>query len=102
PQEEPASAAGYAVQPAPAIAPIASVRTEAPAKVTSPESELSREAVKDLAPIDLHISEDSTYPVVCETCGVEVGRSIVANSTIICPNCRSKHRHSGSLPHIEE
>jgi serine/threonine-protein kinase len=33
-----------------------------------------------------------TYPVNCEICGQEVGRSLVENSTIICPDCRRNSR----------
>lgn len=35
---------------------------------------------------------NKTYPVNCEICGQEVGRSLVANSTIICPDCRKSSR----------
>lgn len=35
---------------------------------------------------------NKTYPVICEICGQEVGRSLVAGSTIICPDCRRNSR----------
>ncbi|MBL8148639.1 MAG: serine/threonine protein kinase [Blastocatellia bacterium] len=44
-------------------------------------------------PLQLPASkETSVYPVICEVCKTEFGRSIIPNSTIICPNCRKKMR----------
>lgn len=108
--EEEASAITYVVHPAPVAAPAAApvaapavqpakpINAETPkVRITEPDSELTREAVKDHAPIHLPVSEAATYPVICENCRMEVGRSIVPGSTIVCPTCRSLIRESGSL-----
>lgn len=55
---------------------------------------LSREEIRSRQPIWIPTADTVTYPVVCEICRTEVGRSIVANSTIICPTCRAKLRGS--------
>lgn len=55
---------------------------------------LSREEIKARQPIWIPSTDTVTYPVLCEICRTEVGRSIVANSTIICPACRAKLRGS--------
>ncbi|MEW6730577.1 MAG: hypothetical protein AB1489_04490, partial [Acidobacteriota bacterium] len=61
---------------------------------TDPQQEVSRDTVKGRIPIRLPITNSTTYPVICERCNEEVGRSVVANATIVCPNCRTKMRRS--------
>jgi eukaryotic-like serine/threonine-protein kinase len=65
--------------------------------LVSSEIDVSRELIKDRSPIPLPVSNTTTYAVTCQGCGEEVGRSVIPDSTIICPTCRTKMRNSGPL-----
>ncbi len=75
--------------------PANAVTPPKPAPLDPDEPILSREEIRSRQPIWIPTAAATvTYPVVCEVCRTEVGRSIVANSTIICPACRAKLRGS--------
>jgi serine/threonine-protein kinase len=71
-----------------------------PAKATTPMPDIFKTMMEDLSEGNTKNNPESkpkkpsnkTYPVNCELCGQEVGRSLVANSTIICPDCRKNSR----------
>lgn len=67
--------------------------------VTTPLPDIVKTMMQDLSENQVNSKPESktkkpnkTYPVNCELCGQEVGRSLVANSTIICPDCRKSSR----------
>lgn len=66
-------------------------------KVVPTTSEVYKQAVAHKDPsqrdIVLPIRGAKAYPVLCETCGKEVGRSMIAGSTIVCPDCRARYRN---------
>ncbi|MCS6884728.1 MAG: serine/threonine-protein kinase [Acidobacteriota bacterium] len=55
---------------------------------------LTREEMRKRPPIWVVESSAYTYPVVCEICRIEVGRSVIPDYTIICPSCRAKMREN--------